>query len=148
LNNNETCLSQTLLGHDVREVAKEMRVILRLSVYLCSVVLVISSALSATAANRVLNKYAKSGQPTLIYTFWSCSDKPPGGGNGSFVEHGTVTTREVVLHKCADVFESAPGVDVPAREIWYTSNPGFTGLDTVTIPSPGRSGHIIRILVQ
>jgi hypothetical protein len=125
-----------------------MPVLFKLSVYLCSIAIAVSSGLPASAAARVLNKYAKSGQPTLIYTFWSCSDTPPGGANGSFVEHGTVTTRDVILHKCGDVFESAPGMDVPGREIWYTSNPGFTGLDTVTIPSRGRGGHIFRILVQ
>lgn len=125
-----------------------MRLIFKLSIYLCAIAIAASSALPASAAARVLNKYAKSGEPTLIYTFWSCSSRPPGGGTGSFVEHGTVTMRDVILHKCGDVFEGAPGFDVPGREVWYTSNPGFTGLDKVTIPAPGLGVHIFRILVQ
>ena len=79
--------------------------------------------------------HAKSGQATLIKLSFDCRYHSPSGGRGAFVEHGTVTAKSVVLNQCGNANE-------PGYEIWYTSTPGFKGIDHVTIPF-SRSGKIL-----
>jgi hypothetical protein len=91
------------------------------------------------AASRDEQHEASSGKPTRIFSFFSCTNHHPYQG-AAFVEHGTVTYKDVVGNRCGSVAE-------PAREVWYTSPPGFTGEDTVTFPFSGGS-TIIHVTVH
>jgi hypothetical protein len=84
---------------------------------------------------------AISGQPTHIWNFFNCRTHFPMGTTGSFVEHGTVTVKELsTQNRCGNANE-------PAREVWYTSPPGFKGIDTITFPA-GSGRVIFEVTVQ
>jgi hypothetical protein len=70
---------------------------------------------------------AKSGEPTLIRTFWTCMPGGyPKGETGAHVDYGTVTIKKSTRNRCGAFVGP-----VLANEIWYTSPPGFKGLDRV-----------------
>jgi hypothetical protein len=69
---------------------------------------------------------ARSGKTVRITTFIDCTNHRPWQGT-AFVDHGTVTYKEGTQSICGNPIE-------PVREVFYTSNPGFTGVDTVTFP--------------
>jgi hypothetical protein len=64
---------------------------------------------------------ASSGAPTLLFTWYNCTSHRPYQGTASVI-NGTLTYKNVVKNICGNS-------DEPAREIWYTPNPGFTGTD-------------------
>jgi hypothetical protein len=84
-------------------------------------------------------KEAPSGKPTRIFTFFNCTLHKPWYGT-AFVEHGTVAYKETTQKRCGNASE-------PAREVWYTSPPGYKGTDTVTFPF-GSSSTVFVISVQ
>ena len=96
---------------------------------------------TAYARESQFQAHAKSGEPTRIRTFYNCKRHLPGGGGGAFVEHGTVTVKYVIQNRCGNANE-------PTNEIWYTSTPGFKGLDTVTLPLGGRTKVNIEVTVE
>jgi phosphate/sulfate permease len=106
------------------------------------VVAVAIGALSAAQAfgDRVGSKNAKSGEATRIWMFFNCNSHAPFSGTG-FVEHGTLSFKDAVSNKCGNASE-------PVREVWYTSNPGFTGADTVTIPTGSKGSVVISVAVH
>lgn len=83
---------------------------------------------------------ARSGQPTHIWNFYNCQTHNRTGDGGSFVEHGTVSVRDVTQNRCGNANE-------PAREVWYTSAPGFKGMDKVTFPI-GQGQIVFHVTVQ
>ena len=69
---------------------------------------------------------AKSGQPIVIWNWFDCrmGDRlVPISGRAA---NGTVTVRQTTVYRCNRS-------DQPAVEVTYTSNPGFTGADTVQL---------------
>ena len=86
------------------------------------------------------SKHAKSGEATRIWSFYSCTTHAPSSPSGAFVEHGSVVYKDATIDRCGNANE-------PAREVWYTSNAGFKGLDKVTIPWRKRA-TIIDVTVQ
>ncbi len=86
---------------------------------------------AAQATMMEFHKTAKSGQPTLIGHLWDCKLHSP-QGNGT-PEHGAVNLKDVQIDQCGNHNE-------PAKEIWYTSTPGFKGVDTVRFLW-GKRGH-------
>ena len=90
---------------------------------------VMLAAVQSAAGIREKTVEARPGNPTLIFTFWRC-----GAGGASvpyqgtaFVEHGTLTYKDVTNSRCGSP-------NWQTREVWYTSSPGFKGVDTVTFP--------------
>jgi hypothetical protein len=79
-----------------------------------------------SAQARQVQKEAQSGKSTLLYTFFNCTSHRP-SQQTAFVAHGMLTYRELTQNRCANA-------DEPARQVWYTSNAGFVGADTVTFP--------------
>jgi hypothetical protein len=88
---------------------------------------------AAAAYYTYVERSAVSGVPTHIWTFANCIGrvKYPFSGT-AFSEHGTLTFKEVVRHRCGMA-------NVITREVWYTSPAGFIGVDRVTFPR--RRGH-------
>ena len=89
-----------------------------------------------------VERSAPSGIPTHIWTFYNCVGRIRYPFTGTaFVEHGAVTFKEGVKNRC--------GLrDVITREVWYTSNPGFTGIDRVTFPRGHWRAEIFAITVR
>jgi hypothetical protein len=79
------------------------------------------------------------GEPTRIFTFLNCMFHKPWYGT-AFVEHGSIAYKEVTQRRCGNA-------DEPARDVWYTSPPGYKGTDTVTFPF-GSSSTVFNISVQ
>ena len=98
---------------------------------------------ASQAAGIGVNAKAKSGQPTLIGHLYSCTTHSPPGDAGASVEHGTVTLKDVQINQCGNPNE-------PAKEVWYTSAPGFKGVDTVKFPmgKRGIGGVTYNVTVQ
>jgi hypothetical protein len=90
--------------------------------------------------NREEQRDARSGAPTRIYSFYDCATKTPYMGTGS-AGHGSVSYKDTVGRACGRA-------DEPIREVIYTSNPGFTGADTVTFPRGGGKATIIDLNVR
>jgi hypothetical protein len=87
------------------------------------------------------NSHAQSGEARRIWMFYGCRHHAPSAP--AFVDHGSVTYKDGVQNRCGNANE-------PVWEAWYTSAPGFKGLDKVTIPW-GKRGHrptIIDVAVQ
>lgn len=96
-------------------------------------ILASAGAVTAGAYRTHVERSALSGVRTHIWSFSNCigRKKYPFSGD-AFAEHGTVTFTERVKNRC--------GIsNVVTREVWYTSDAGFTGVDNVTFPR-GR-GH-------
>jgi hypothetical protein len=87
--------------------------------------------------------HAKSGTPKLIQVYFDCKNHLRFGDTGRFVEHGTITIKDAVQQRCGNANE-------PVKEIWYTSEPGFVGVDSVTQVFPGIIPHrfVIKVVVQ
>ena len=105
----------------------------RPSEILCAVSLLAIAFAASPASASEYSKQAKSGEKTLLYRFYDCTRHVPGGQAGATAANGTVTIEDTHLNKCGNPQE-------PARLVWYTSNPGFKGMDTVTFPA-GRGGN-------
>ncbi len=97
---------------------------------------------AAQATMMEFHKTAKSGQPTLIGHIFDCKSHSPVGNAGA-LEHGAVTLKDVQMNQCGNPNE-------PAKEIWYTSTPGFKGVDTVQFRwgKRGVSGMSFIVTVQ
>jgi hypothetical protein len=92
-----------------------------------AVLLALSSTIGADAVAMEFNTTARSGQPMLLYTFFDCRRHSPGGDGGAFAEHGAVTIKDVYQNRCGNPNEQA-------RQAWYTSTPGFKGIDKIVFP--------------
>ena len=92
----------------------------------CALVVTIAAMQFTQATTRIEHAEASSGKPKLIYTFWSRATHRPWEAT-AFVENGALEYKDTTKTRCGNSIERA-------REIWYTSNPGFAGVDTVTFP--------------
>jgi len=113
------------------------RVILSMSLIIISISLINFGF----ARDYVFENHAKSGVSTRVPTFFNCQTHSPGGGGSGTAEHGTVTSNFVVQNKCGTANE-------PTNEYWYTSNPGFKGTDTVTIPASAGTNVVVKVTVE
>jgi hypothetical protein len=104
-----------------------------------AIVVMLALPQSGRAFGTNYQKEASSGKPTRIFTFFNCMLHKPWYGT-AFVEHGTVAYKQVTQKRCGNASE-------PAREVWYTSPPGYKGTDTVTFPI-GSSSTVFNISVQ
>jgi hypothetical protein len=86
------------------------------------------------------DRQAKSGQASKIFTFFDCKRHSPGGDGGGNAEHGTVAVKDIIQNRCGNPNE-------PTREVWYTSSPGFKGVDRVVFPR-GQRQTIFNVSVQ
>jgi hypothetical protein len=74
---------------------------------------------------------AKSGQLTRIRVFYNCLPGGyPWGEQGAHIDYGTITVRKTTWNTQGKSCGAFVG-PVPANEIWYTSPPGFKGVDRV-----------------
>jgi hypothetical protein len=93
-----------------------------------------------TAAQQILEVRAKPGQTTMIGAFWprdGQNETSNGMASGAFVDHGTVAFKVVRIKQ----------TNLPATALFYTPNPGFTGVDKIDIPIGPR--HLIyNVTVQ
>jgi hypothetical protein len=79
---------------------------------------------------------ASPGAPTLLFTWYSCTKHRPYEGTAS-VSNGTLTYKNIVKNVCGNS-------DEPARELWYTPNPGFTGTDKAIVHNKLYISIIVR----
>jgi hypothetical protein len=86
------------------------------------------------AVPRVVEKETKSGAPVLLGLFVDCKTHVPYQGS-AFAQHGQVIARDVSVRQCGSPKE-------PARAYWYTSNPGYKGVDEVVFSS-GSAGSFL-----
>jgi hypothetical protein len=89
-----------------------------------------------------VERSALSGVRTRIRSFYNCIGRKqyPFSGD-AFAEHGTVTFTEAVKNRC--------GIsNVVTREVWYTSEAGFTGVDNVTFPRGRGNAEYFTITVH
>jgi len=108
---------------------------------------VFSAALSAPAVAGIEYQLVeggtvnvKSGVPTPFRLLVNCET---GGGHGegsSFASHGTITYKETVAKACGRS-------GWPALQTIYTSQPGFVGVDDITVYS-GRAPFHFRMIVH
>jgi hypothetical protein len=94
----------------------------------------------AQASASEYDRHAKSGQASKIYTFFDCKRHSPEGDGGGTAEHGTVAVKDIIQNRCGNPNE-------PTREVWYTSSPGFKGIDRVIFPM-GHRQTIFNVTVQ
>jgi hypothetical protein len=116
-----------------------MKASLRVALEAIAIVAVLGLPQSGHAWGLTYHVQVPSGKPTRIFIFMSCATHQPWYG-AAFVEHGAVAYKDVTLKKCGSDRE-------PAREVWYTSTPGYKGTDTVTFPS-GPTSAVLYISVQ
>ncbi len=83
---------------------------------------------------------AKSGKPVLVGAFYDCRNHVPYSGT-AFVQHGTVTMKSLTINQCGNPKE-------PANAYWYTSEPGFKGLDEVNFSYTSGSALIVHVTVR
>jgi hypothetical protein len=95
----------------------------------------------AIARDMMFESHAKAGTPARIRTFFDCRRHSPGGTGGGMAEHGTVVAKFTSENRCGSANE-------PVNQIWYTSSPGFKGVDTVTIPVASSLNVIIKVTVD
>lgn len=99
-------------------------------------------AMTAEARESIFTAHAKSGEPSRIRIFFDCrTHAPVSNVTGAFVEHGSVSFKDSVRDFCGVV-------GLPVREVWYTSDPGFKGVDRVSIPRALRFQTIIDVTVE
>ena len=99
-------------------------------------------AVTAGAYRTYVERSVQSGAPTRIWTFYNCIGRKHSPFAGTaFSEHGSVIFKEVPKNRCGIA-------DVPTREVWYTSNPVFTGVDKVTFPRGRGHAEIFAIVVR
>lgn len=96
---------------------------------------------AAEARDVIFGAHTKTGAPTLIRTFFNCIRHVPGGNGAAIAEHGSAELKFVTGAHCGNANE-------PANEVWYTSNPGFKGIDNVTIPVGPWTNVIVRVTVH
>jgi hypothetical protein len=99
---------------------------------------------SATAAayRTYVERTAAAGVPTHIWTFANCIGRTHYPfSRTAFVEHGTVTFKESTGTRCGLA-------NVITREVWYTSAPGFVGVDRLTFPRGHGHAEIFAIIVH
>ena len=83
---------------------------------------------------------AKSGAPVLIARFFDCRNHVPYEGT-AFVQHGKVTMKRLTINQCGNPKE-------PANAYWYTSDPGFKGVDEVNFSDVSGSALIVHVTVR
>ncbi|MGO8797599.1 MAG: hypothetical protein ACLQE9_05000 [Roseiarcus sp.] len=100
---------------------------------------------AAAAYHYYVERTAAAGAPTHVWTFYNCINcigrkRWPFSGS-AFVEHGTVEFKDSVKNRCGLA-------NLPTREVWYTSAPGFSGLDKLTFPRGHGRPEIIAVIVR
>ncbi len=83
---------------------------------------------------------ARTGAPVLIGRFVDCKAHVPYEGT-AFVQHGKVTMKRVTIKQCGNQNE-------PATAYWYTSDPGYKGIDEANFSYVSGSALIVHITVR
>jgi hypothetical protein len=83
---------------------------------------------------------AKTGAPVLIGRFVDCRTHAPYEGR-AFVQHGKVTMKRTTMNQCGNPNE-------PATAYWYTSDPGFKGVDEANFSLVSGSALVVHITVR
>lgn len=82
----------------------------------------------------------KTGVPVRIGSFIDCRSHAPFEGT-AFVQHGKVTMKHMTLNQCGNSSE-------PTTVYWYTSDPGYKGLDEANFSFVSGSALIVHITVR
>jgi hypothetical protein len=82
----------------------------------------------------------RTGAPVLIGRFIDCKAHAPYEGT-AFVQHGKVTMKRTTMNQCGNVNE-------PATAYWYTSDPGYKGIDEANFSMVSGSALIVHITVR
>ena len=83
---------------------------------------------------------ARTGVPVLIGRFVDCKAHVPYEGT-AFVQHGKVALKRVTINQCGNPNE-------PATAYWYTSDPGYKGIDEANFSYVSGSALIVHITVR
>jgi hypothetical protein len=89
---------------------------------------------------RVRQVETRTGAPVLIGAFVDCRSHAPYEGT-AFVRHGKVAMKRITLNQCGNPKE-------PATAYWYTSDPGYKGLDEANFSYVSGSALIVHITVR
>src|SRR5277367_2613565 len=82
----------------------------------------------------------RTGAPVLIGRFIDCKAHAPYEGT-AFVQHGKVTMKRTTMNQCENPNE-------PATAYWYTSDPGYKGIDEANFSMVSGSALIVLITVR
>ena len=82
----------------------------------------------------------RTGAPVLIGRFIDCKAHAPYEGT-AFVQHGKVTMKRTTMNQCGNPNE-------PATAYWYTSDPGYKGIDEANFSMVSGSALIVHITVR
>jgi hypothetical protein len=82
----------------------------------------------------------RTGAPVLIGRFIDCKAHAPYEGT-AFVQHGKVTMKRTTMNQCGNLNE-------PATAYWYTSDPGYKGIDEANFSLVSGSALIVHITVR
>jgi hypothetical protein len=89
---------------------------------------------------RVRHVETRTGAPVLIGRFIDCKAHAPYEGT-AFVQHGKVTMKRTTMNQCGNLNE-------PATAYWYTSDPGYKGIDEANFSLVSGSALIVHITVR
>jgi hypothetical protein len=99
-------------------------------------------AATAKAYRTHVERNAAAGATTRIWSFYNCIGRAQYPFSGAaFAEHGTVTFTEAVKNRCGNP-------NTVTREVWYTPEAGFTGVDQVTFPRGRGNAEIFAVTVR
>jgi hypothetical protein len=82
----------------------------------------------------------RTGVPVLIGRFIDCKAHAPYEGT-AFVQHGNVTMKRTTMNRCGNPNE-------PATAYYYTSDPGYKGIDEANFSLVSGSARIVHITVR
>ena len=82
----------------------------------------------------------RTGAPVLIGRFVDCRSHAPYEGT-AFAQHGKVTMKRATVNNCGNPNE-------PATAYWYTSDPGYKGIDEANFSYASGSALIVHITVR
>ena len=116
----------------------------RLALAALSIAVLSAPLQSATAAayRIYVERTAAAGAPTHIWTFANCVGRTHYPFSGTaFAEHGAVTFKESTANRC--------GIpNLIRREVWYTPDAGFVGVDRLTFPRGHGHAEIFDVTVR
>ena len=82
----------------------------------------------------------RTGASVLIGAFIDCRSHVPYDGT-AFVQHGKITMKRMTINQCGNPKE-------PSTVYWYTSDPGYKGIDEANFSLVSGSALIVHITVR
>lgn len=97
-----------------------------------------STVANAVEAN---NLAVKANTTKRVWTFFSCVVGASREGSYATAEHGQIVVRDTTSNRCGDP-------KFPVKEVWYTPNAGFKGVDELRTFARGKFTGSRKLIVQ